>query len=215
MGRPQAAHLGANTLWGEAERSRLSPPPARHPSHEPLYEDGPGTFLGLLLWAFPSGNKRTWPPHSTWDGDCLFSPLMVPGEASGKLGVWRPALNRCLLKSGKAGATELGRLLQRPSQESDYRFFWSCFPSKHNSLASSCPIGIHRSRDAVCTPPNHCTLAAPWRAAQTACRLASSGPTLQSVGLQPAWPARAALPTPSLLTCGNPGHSRSCSPSPQ
>lgn len=40
MGRPQAAHLGANTLWGEAESSRLSPPPARHPSHEPLYEDG-------------------------------------------------------------------------------------------------------------------------------------------------------------------------------
>lgn len=51
MGRPQAAHLGANTLWGEAESSRLSPPPARHLSHEPLYENGPGTLSGLLFWA--------------------------------------------------------------------------------------------------------------------------------------------------------------------
>lgn len=51
-GRPQAAHLGGQyPVGGEAEGSWLSPPPACHLSHEPLYEDGPGTLLGLLLWA--------------------------------------------------------------------------------------------------------------------------------------------------------------------
>ena len=112
-GKATGCTLGGQHPVGRSRAVGLTPPPAHPTSHEPLYEDGPGTPLRLLLWACsPAETSARGPltPLGVETGLSVYphSRCLVKPHANG---VWRPALNWRLLKSGKAGATGLGRLL--------------------------------------------------------------------------------------------------------